>query len=68
MIKYEVSEIKRVGDYRFLLTILNQHSIREIEYENKGKEGKLSFWISKKESSIVEKKLKESGLVFRILE
>ena len=65
---YEISKIKRVGDYRILLTILNQHSIRQPDYKNDGKEGTLSFTIPKSNAIEMNKKLKESRLVFRVLE
>ena len=68
MIRYEVSRIKRVGDYRILLTILNQHSIRQPDYKNDGREGTLSFTIPKADAPEISRQLKESGLVFKVLE
>jgi len=67
MIKYEVSGIKRIRDYRFLLNLLSQYSIRQINYKNDERGAALSFSIPKYNASELEKRLKESKLVFKVL-
>ena len=67
MIKYEVSGIKRIRDYRFLLNLLSQYSIRQINYKNDERGTALSFAIPKADAPEMDKRLKESGLVFKVL-
>ena len=67
MRKYEISGMRRIREYKILLNILSQYSARQFNYKNDGKEGTLSFTISKANALEMDKRLKESGLVFKIL-
>jgi hypothetical protein len=68
MKKYEVSEMRRIRDYTNLFSLLTQYHARQFNYSHDGKEGTLSFAIPKANAENMDKGLKESGLVFRVLE
>ena len=68
MKRYKITGMKRARDYRFAFTILSEYHARNFDYKNDGKEGMLSFSIPKSNALELEKKLKESKLVFKVLE
>ncbi len=70
MKKYEVSGMRRVKDYNVLFSLLNQYHTRQLnyKYDEKEKEGTLVFIIPKANAPELDKRLKESGLIFRVLE
>jgi predicted transcriptional regulator len=68
MKRYEVSEMRRIRDYSSLFLILKQYSARHFDYKHNGKQGTLCFTIPKADAPEMNKQLKESGLVFKVLE
>jgi len=68
MKKYKISELRRIKEYKILFSILRDYHVRALNYENDGKESAIYFTIPKANFTEMNKRLKESGLVFRILE
>ena len=69
MEKYEISKIRRIRDYKILFNILSEYHARNFSFKNDKQEGaSISCMVSKAKAKKMEEKLKESGLVFRVLE
>ncbi len=70
MIRYEISEMRRIKDYNHLFLILKEYSARHLDYkyDEKQKQGTFSFAVPKDSSPAIDERLKESGLIFRVLE
>ena len=68
MNKYKVEKIRRIREYKMLFSILSDYHTRNLDYENDGRDGTLYFAIPKADSDEMSKRLKESGLVFKVLE
>ncbi len=66
MIKYKVSKLGRIKDYRILLGIISHYHIGNFKYDKK--EGSIEFAASTKASQELSRRLKESGLVFKVME
>jgi hypothetical protein len=67
MTKYEISGIRRIRDYKIILEIISRYSHRQFKYRNQKDKGIFILEINISPSEL-EERLKESGLVFKILE
>ncbi len=68
MKKYEITELRTRKDYVILLNILDKYPLRHINYKYDKGEGIFSFTIPNSTAPEMEKRLKERGLVFKLLE